>query len=84
MQPKRTKKGRFTQAVHDIRLDDCITPDPSLRKMLSTIDLSVCSPWVYTASVSDHAERCLAALGIADVLPNRPVIDVRQVGYTTK
>ncbi len=74
----------FLRTVHDIRLDDCIRPDPALRKMLDTIDLSVCAPWVFTASISDHAERCLDALGISDVLPNRPIIDVRAVGYTTK
>lgn len=77
-------RDEFLRVVHDIRLDDCIKPDPALRRMLESIDLGVCSPWVYTASVSDHAERCLDALGISDVLPNRPIIDVRAVGYTTK
>ena len=37
------------------------------------------SPWVFTASVSTHAERCLAALGIADVPTlNRPIIATTQ------
>ena len=43
-------------------------------------------PWIFTASVAAHAERCLECLGVGDVetLRGKPIIDVRAVGYLTK
>jgi pyrimidine 5'-nucleotidase len=53
----------FLQHVHDINLDD-IKPDPALRATI----LSIPHPrWVFTASIREHAERCLERLGIQDL-----------------
>ena len=38
--------------------------------------------WVFTASVASHAQRCLEALGIADLFLG--IIDVKAVGNITK
>eukprot|EP01052_Picozoa_sp_SAG31_P006372 SAG31_NODE_292_length_18283_cov_10.859859_15_plen_90_part_00 len=65
---------------HDIELDDVIKPDPELRAMLQRIDLTKCSPWIYTASVDFHAQRCIECLKIDDALPNKQIIDVKAVG----
>ena len=76
----------FLRAVHDISLSDVIKPDPALRSMLASIDTDACDPWIFTASVAAHAERCLECLGVGDVetLRGKPIIDVRAVGYLTK
>ena len=76
----------FLRAVHDISLSDVIKLDPALRSMLASIDTDACDPWIFTASVAAHAERCLECLGVGDVetLRGKPIIDVRAVGYLTK
>merc|ERR1712194_711858 len=74
----------FLTKVHDIPLDD-IKPDPQLREVLEAVTYP---RWVFTASIREHAERCLQRLGIADLFlgvisaSSRDMID--KVGYVTK
>jgi len=74
----------FLKTVHDISLDD-IQADPALRKLLEAVTYP---RWVFTASIREHAERCLERLGIADLFlgvisaSSRDMID--KVGYVTK
>ena len=78
-------RDEFLKEVHAVELDDVILPDAALVAMLRRLKAPR-RTWVFTASVATHAERCLACLGItaAGVLPNRPLIDVRAVGFKTK
>ena len=69
----------FLREVHDISYED-ISPDPPLRAELANLT----SPaWVFTASTSEHANRCLDRLGLAG-LPWRGVIDTRSCELETK
>ena len=72
----------FLQEVHDIPIQELIQPDEKLRKILLRLDPSI-PKFIFTASVSDHAIRCLKALGIDDLFPNT-VIDVKQCDLETK
>lgn len=72
----------FLEAVHDIPIAELIKPDEKLRELLLKIDPSI-PKYIFTASVSHHAVRCLRALGIEDIFEN-VVIDVKECGLETK
>jgi len=74
----------YLKKVHDVPLD--IHEDAHLRFILQNLDSINTKTFVFTASVSDHAERCLKRLNIYDVLvsPNFPIIDCRAVDFRTK
>lgn len=75
----RSGVEEFLREVHDISYED-ISPDPPLRAELANLT----SPaWVFTASTSEHANRCLDRLGLAG-LPWRGVIDTRSCELETK
>lgn len=69
----------FLREVHLISYDD-IKPDPALRSVLAAIAVS--NMWVFTASTSEHARRCLDRIGLAD-LPWKGVIDCRSCQLET-
>lgn len=78
------KVDEFLTNVHDISLED-IQPDPALREMLELVPHP---RWVFTASIREHAQRCLQRLGIEDLFlgiisaSSRDMIE--KVGYVTK
>lgn len=72
---------QFLQDVHDIPIHDLLQPDQELREMLLRMDPSI-QKYVFTASVEDHAERCLQALGIADLFVG--IIDCKKCHLETK
>ena len=71
----------FLRDVHDLPIGEMLGRDEELRDMLLRMDPAV-PRYVFTASVRDHAERCLEALGIADLFVD--IIDVRSCGLATK
>lgn len=71
----------FLSEVHDIPIHSLLSPDSKLRNMLLKIDPSI-RKFVFTASVRHHAERCLNALGIADLFDG--IIDVKACNFATK
>jgi len=71
----------FLREVHDIDYGD-IVADPELRSVLEPIVRSK-PTWIFTASVREHAQRCLEAVGLAD-LPWRGIIDCRDCDLETK
>lgn len=71
----------YLRDVHDVPLDD-VRPDPALRALLSRLDPAI-PRYVFTASVADHAERCLAALGVRDLFED-VVVDTQQCDLHTK
>ena len=62
--------------VHDIPISEHLSIDNELRNMLLKIDPSI-PKYIFTASVRDHAERCLRALGIEDLFVD--IIDGRLI-----
>mmetsp|Transcript_17132 Transcript_17132/g.65380 ORF Transcript_17132/g.65380 Transcript_17132/m.65380 type:complete len:273 (-) Transcript_17132:22-840(-) len=78
----------FLAKVHDPivpSLQRLIQPDGKLQEMLKRLRADVRAR-VFTASCSEHATRCLKALGIYGMLidAERPIIDVRKVDFYTK
>lgn len=67
--------------VHDIPISEHLSIDNELRNMLLKIDPSI-PKYIFTASVRDHAERCLRALGIEDLFVD--IIDVKSCNLATK
>lgn len=72
----------FLQDVHDIPIHELIQPDERLREILLKLDPTI-PKFIFTASVSDHARRCLKALGIEDIF-EATIIDVKQCNLETK
>jgi putative hydrolase of the HAD superfamily/pyrimidine and pyridine-specific 5'-nucleotidase len=73
---------QYLDDVHDIGVQELIVPDPKLHAMLSRLDPSI-PRYVFTASVEQHALRCLEALGIQEFFPN-PMIDCLVCDLETK
>ncbi len=72
----------FLEEVHDIPIYDLISPDPKLREILLKLDPEI-PKFIFTASVSHHAIRCLRALGVEDIFEDK-VIDVKKCNLETK
>lgn len=70
---------QFLEAVHDIDYSD-IQPDPTLRAELANLTVPY---YVFTASTSEHARRCLDRLGLSG-LPWKGVVDTRTCDLETK
>ena len=73
---------QFLKEVHDIPIHELLQPDKELRQILLQIDPTV-PKYIFTASVSHHAERCLKALGIDDLF-EKIIIDVKSCNLETK
>ncbi|KAL7537154.1 hypothetical protein ACHAWF_005675 [Thalassiosira exigua] len=71
----------FLDSVHDLPIHELLSPDVELREMLLKVDPSI-RKFVFTASVSHHAQRCLEALGIVDLIEG--IIDVKDCQFETK
>lgn len=69
----------FLREVHNIDYSD-IKPDPPLRAELANL---TAPHWVFTASTSEHANRCLDRIGLSG-LPWRGIIDTRSCELETK
>jgi len=69
----------FLHAVHLIDYSD-IKPDPVLHAVLARLTPPM---WVFTASTSEHAKRCLQRVGI-ESLPWKGCIDTRSCKLETK
>jgi pyrimidine 5'-nucleotidase len=72
----------YLRDVHDIPVFDLIKPDQKLRDILLHMDPNI-PKFIFTASVSHHAIRCLRALGIEDIFQDI-VIDVKRCDLETK
>jgi putative hydrolase of the HAD superfamily/pyrimidine and pyridine-specific 5'-nucleotidase len=71
----------FLRDVHDIPVHELLQPDEELREILLRVDPNI-PKYIFTASVRDHAERCLEALGIADLFVD--IIDCKKCNLETK
>jgi len=71
----------FLQALHDIPLE--LQCNEALGSMLAAMDPSI-PKYIFTASVAEHAERCLQQLGIAQHFLRSRIIDCKQCDLETK
>lgn len=71
----------FLHDVHDIPIHELLQPDQELREILLRIDPSI-PKYIFTASVREHAMRCLQALGVADLFVD--IIDCKKCDLETK
>ena len=65
--------------VHDLPLEQYISPDPQLRSLLESLPQK---KWIFTNADADHASRVLQVLGIEDCFSD--IIDVRALGFLCK
>jgi len=65
--------------VHDLPLEQYISPDPQLRSLLKSLTQK---KWIFTNADADHASRVLQVLGIDDCFSG--IIDVRVLGFLCK
>lgn len=71
----------FLRDVHDIPVHNLLSRDEELRSMLLEMDPSI-PKYIFTASVSHHAIRCIQTLGIEDLFVD--VIDCKKCNFETK
>lgn len=75
----------FLDSVHTtLPIKEHIQPNEELKQMLTRIDTNIVSTCIFTASIREHAIRCLKALQIYDFFEDKPIIDVRSVNFYTK
>lgn len=65
--------------VHDLPLEEYISPDPLLRDLLVSLPQR---KWIFTNADSNHAIRVLGILGLEDCFDG--IIDVRALGFLCK
>jgi putative hydrolase of the HAD superfamily len=71
--------GQYLTFVHDIPIEEYLEPDPALAEMLAGIPLRKA---VYTNATSEHGQRVLQVLDIADQFER--IIGIREAGLRNK
>jgi len=74
---------QYLEDVHDIGIETLIEPDVKLQEMFSRLDPTI-PKYIFTASVSQHAQKCIKALGIEDYFTSNPIIDCVSCDLETK
>jgi putative hydrolase of the HAD superfamily len=69
----------YLSFVHDVPLEDYLSPDPELRRMLERLAFR---PTIFTNADTAHAQRVLALLGVADLMGE--VIDIVALDWINK
>ncbi len=65
--------------VHDLPLEDYISPDPQLHRLLDSLPQQ---KWILTNADANHAHRVIDLLGLEDCFAG--IIDVRALGFLCK
>lgn len=69
----------YLRFVHDVPIEAMVAPNPALAAMLTQLPQS---KFIFTNSVSFHAERVLTALGVRDCFES--IIDVQTMQFHSK
>jgi putative hydrolase of the HAD superfamily len=69
----------FLSFVHDLPLDQYLSPNPNLRKMLLSLPQK---RWIFTNADTFHAQRVLAVLRLDDCFDG--IIDIRALNFLCK
>lgn len=76
---------RFNHEVDDaLPLDNVITPNPQLRKLLEDIDKTKVKLWLFTNAYITHAQRVVRLLGIEDIFEGITYCDYRKMPLVCK
>lgn len=65
-------------------LDNVITPNPQLRKLLEDIDQSKVKLWLFTNAYITHAQRVVRLLGIEDMFEGVTYCDYSKMPLVCK
>jgi len=76
----RDRIEEYLAAVHDVSLEE-IGPDPAMRAIVEACRTKA-DRFVFTASISEHAKRCLERVGVDDLFTC--IIDTRTCDLETK
>ena len=71
--------NEYLAYVHDLPLEDYISPDPQLRNMLVSLPQK---KWIFTNADADHAKRVIDVLGLENCFES--IIDVRALDFLCK
>lgn len=75
----------YNQKVDDaLPLDDIITPDPQLRKLLEDIDRTKVKLWLFTNAHITHGKRVVKLLGVDDMFEGITYCDYNRVPLVCK
>ncbi|KAJ5052380.1 uncharacterized protein L3040_002131 [Drepanopeziza brunnea f. sp. 'multigermtubi'] len=75
----------YNEQVDDaLPLEDIISPDPVLRKMLQDIDRSKVKLWLFTNAYSTHGNRVVKLLGVDDMFEGMTYCDYAQYPIVCK
>ena len=69
----------YLSYVHDLPLEDYLSPDPGLRRMLENLAIL---PVIFTNADAAHARRVLALLGVGDLVGG--IIDIVALDWMNK
>ena len=69
----------YLRYVHDVPLQDYLSPDPGLRRMLENLARPAV---IFTNSDSAHARRVLAVLGVGDLIDQ--IVDIIALEWVNK
>ena len=75
----------YNQKVDDaLPLDDIITPNPQLRKLLEDIDKTKVKLWLFTNAHITHGMRVVKLLGVEDMFEGITYCDYRGLPFVCK
>ena len=75
----------YNRKVDDaLPLDDFITPDPRLRKLLEDIDRTKVKPWLFTNAHVTHGMRVVKLLGVDDLFEGITYCDYTKLPLVCK
>jgi pyrimidine 5'-nucleotidase len=72
-------EDHYLAYVHDLPLEQYISPDPELRSLLESLPQK---KWIFTNADAEHANRVLKVIGIQDCFSG--IIDVRALDFLCK
>lgn len=75
----------YNEKVDDaLPLDDIITPDPQLRKLLEDIDRTKVKLWLFTNAHITHGKRVVKLLGVNDIFEGITYCDYNRTPLVCK
>ncbi|KAJ7665522.1 pyrimidine 5-nucleotidase [Mycena rosella] len=82
---ERVDPGHFDDLCDGaLPLEDLISPNPSLRKLLQDVDRSKASVWALTNAYENHAKRVLRILDVEDLIDGLIFCDYKQANFACK
>jgi pyrimidine and pyridine-specific 5'-nucleotidase len=75
----------YNEKVDDaLPLEDIMSPDPKLRKLLKDLDTSKVKPWLFTNAYINHGRRVVKLLGIEDMFEGITYCDYSAARFLCK